>query len=130
MDNGKRRAFIRKHVAERAKKRQDGVVSLTEGTAQVKTFVKRKFTDKNDRPSKKPKEVVVSIVGEMPIATQVPHPLRHGVGKGLMAARGPVLEKHPLLLREDSKHAINIIFCLPLICLPDPKKSKNIIFSL
>ena len=26
--------------------------------------------------------------------------------------------------------AADIVFCTPLICVPDPRKSKNIIFSL
>ena len=64
MDNGKRKAFIHKQVTERAKKRLEGVVSLTGDTAQAKPFIKRKLTDKGDRLVRKLKEVVVTTIRE------------------------------------------------------------------
>ena len=67
------------------------VNKLTKWVAQVKSFIKWKLIDKGDRPAKKLKEVATTIVGEMPAATKVP-PLRHGVNKGLMTTKGPVLE--------------------------------------
>lgn len=63
----------------------------TEGIAQAKPFIKRKLTDKGDCALKKLKEVAVTIVKEMLATTQVPLPFCHGVGKGLMMAKGPVL---------------------------------------
>ena len=65
-------------------------MSLTEGMTQAKPFIKWKFMDKSDRPPKKLKEVVVTTVGEKPTATQVPP--YHGVDKGLITAKDPVLE--------------------------------------
>ena len=109
MDDGKRKAFIHKQVTERAKKRLEGVVSPTGDMAQAKPFIKRKLTDKGDRPVKKLKEVVTTTVREMLVATQVRPPLRYGVGKGLMSAKGPILEQHALLLRKDSQYAVGLL---------------------
>ena len=109
MDDGRRRAFIRKQVTEHAKKRLEGVISPTGDTAQAKPFIKRKLTDKGDHPVKKLKEVVVTTVGEMPAATQEPLPLCHGVGKGLMSAKGPVLEQHAPLFCEDLRYAVGFL---------------------
>ena len=94
MDDNKRRAFIRKQVAKRAKKHSEGVVPLTRETTQMKPFIKRKLMDKGDRPPKKPMEVVVTTVGEKPVATQVPLPC-YGISKGLMTTKGPILEQPP-----------------------------------
>lgn len=92
LDDGNKKAFIRKQAAELAKKRLEGVVPLTIETTQAKPFIKRKLKDKGDRPPKKLKEVVATTVGETPSATQMPLPLHHGVSKGLMTAKGRVLE--------------------------------------
>ena len=109
MDDGKRKAFIHKQVTERAKKQLEGVVSPSGDMAQAKPFIKQKLTDKGDCPVKKLKKVVATTVREMPVATQVPPPLRYGVGKGLMSAKGPVLEQHTPLLREDSQSAVGLL---------------------
>ena len=69
MDDGKRRAFIRKQVAKCAKKRLEGVVPFTRATALAKPFIRRKLMDKGDRPPKKLKKVVVTTVGETTPAT-------------------------------------------------------------
>ena len=66
-------------------------MSLTKGMTQAKPFIKWKFMDKSDRPPKKLKEVAVTTVGEKPTATQVPPPY-HGVDKGLITAKNPVLK--------------------------------------
>lgn len=92
MEDGTRKAFILKQAIERAKKWQEGVIPPTKDTVQAKSFIKRKLMDKGDHPPKKLKEVATTIVGETPVATQVPPSLRHGAGKGLMMAKGPVLE--------------------------------------
>ena len=39
-------------------------------------------------------------------------PVKHGVGKGLMKALSTIPEKPPVLLREDSKHALEQISSL------------------
>ena len=75
---------------------------LTEGTGPFKLFIKRKTTDKVDCPAKKPKVVIGPTGGETPPSTKLPPPPRYGIGKGLMTAKGPVIEQHPTLLREDS----------------------------
>lgn len=84
-------------------------MSPAEETAQIRLSMEWKPTDKGNHPSKKPKEVVATTVKEKPAAIQVPPALRYGVGKDLMTAKGPVLEKHPFLLCEDSKHVIWIL---------------------
>ena len=111
MDDNKRRAFIRKQVAKWAKKHSEGVVPLTRETTQMKPFIKRKLMDKGDRPPKKPMEVVVTTVGEKPVATQVPLPC-YGNSKGLMTAKGPILEQPPPLLREDPWHVVAFLLSI------------------
>ena len=39
-------------------------------------------------------------------------PVKHGLGKGLMKALSTILEKPPVLLHEDSKHALEQISSL------------------
>ena len=75
---------------------------------QVKPFIKRKLTDKDDRPTKKLKEVAAKTVREMPATTKVP-PLRHGVDKGLTTAKGLVLEQRPFLLHKDLQYAVGLL---------------------
>ena len=111
MDDNKRRAFIRKQVTKRAKKHLEGVVPLTRETTQMKPFIKRKLMDKGDRPPKKPMEVVVTTVGEKPVATQVPLPC-YGISKGLMTTKGPILEQPPPLLREDPWHVVGFLLSI------------------
>ncbi|KAL0014477.1 hypothetical protein SO802_001546 [Lithocarpus litseifolius] len=65
-----------------------------------------KTTDKGDRPPKKPKVVTGLIVGETPPSTKLPPSPLPGKRKGLMTGQGPVSEKCPVLLREDSRYAI------------------------
>lgn len=81
MEDGKRRAFIHQQAAAHVKKRQEEGVPLTKGTGLVKPFIKRKTTDKVDRPAKKPKVEIPTTVGEMPLATKLPPPPCHGTGK-------------------------------------------------
>ena len=53
------------------------------------------MVDKVDRLVKKLKVVIGQIVGESPFTTKLPPLPRHGIGKGLMTAKGPVIEQHP-----------------------------------
>ena len=62
--------------------------------------------DKVDRLAKKPKVVITTTAGETPPATKLPPLPRHGTEKGLMTAKGPVVEQRPPLLRKDSRYAI------------------------
>lgn len=77
--------------------------------AQTKSFIKRKLTDKGDRPPKKLEEVAATIVKKMPAATQVSPRLHHGAGKSLMTAKGPILEQHAPLLHKDLWYAVGIL---------------------
>ena len=73
-----------------------------------KLFIKRKPAPKGDRQAKKPKvslEPVVGLMAEDKMATLV----KHGVGKGFMKAPSNIPEKPPVLLHEDSKHALEQI---------------------
>lgn len=69
MDDAKRRAFIRKQVAEQVKKHLERVVPLTREMEQIKPFIKGNLMDKGDCPPKKLKEVAATTVKETPAAT-------------------------------------------------------------
>ena len=77
------------------KKRKEEGVPPTRGMGPIKQFIKRKMTDKVDRPPKKPKVLITPIVGETSLSTKLPPPPRHRTGKGLMIAKGPVVEQGP-----------------------------------
>ena len=103
MDNAKRRALIR---AQATKKKKSGDVPLT--IVAINLSIKRKFAPKGDRQAKKPKvslEPVVGLMAEGKTAT----PVKHGASKGFMKAPSNIPEKLPVLLREDSKHALEQI---------------------
>ena len=54
------------------KKQEEGVPP--KGTGPLNPFIKRKMTDKVDCPSKKPKVVTGSTVGEMHLTIKLPPP--------------------------------------------------------
>ena len=104
MDDAKRRALIRSQAAK--KKEFDDVAPMV--TVASNPSVKRKPVPKGDRQAKKPKvslEPVVGLTAEGKMVT----PVKHGVGKGFMKAPSTIPEKPPVLLREDSKHALEQI---------------------
>ena len=68
---------------------------------QANPSTKRKPSEKVDRPPKKPKVVMGSIVGKMKGPDLVKPSL--GKGKGLLKGPDLVTEKRPVLLREDSR---------------------------
>ena len=70
--------------------------------------IKRKPPPKGDRSAKKPKVSLEPIVGLMAEGKTVT-PVKHGAGKGLMKAPSTTQEKPPVLLREDSKPALEQI---------------------
>ena len=69
---------------------------------------KMKPLPKGDRPTKKPKVSMEPVVGLMAKGKTVT-PVKHGAGKGLMKALSTTQEKPSVLLREDSKHALEQI---------------------
>ena len=70
--------------------------------------IKRKLLPKGDRQAKKPKISLEPVVGLMAEGKTIT-PVKHGAGKGLMKAPSTIQEKLPILLREDSKHALEQI---------------------
>ena len=104
MDDAKRRALIK---AQAAKKKESGDVAPLAMVA-INPSIKRKSAPKRDCQANKPKvslEPVVGLMAEGKTATFV----KHGAGKGFMKAPSNILEKPPVLLREDSKHALEQI---------------------
>ena len=75
------------------------------GTGLANPSTKRKSSEKTDHLSKKPKVVHESIVGLKAETEKMVTSIGPGKGKGLMM--GPIhTEKPPVLLREDSKYAL------------------------
>ena len=104
MDVAKRRALIRSQAVK--KKKSGDVVSTA--TVASNPSVKRKPTPKGDHQAKKPNfslELVVGLMAEGKTIT----PVKHGAGKGFIKALSTIAEKPPVLLREDSKHALEQI---------------------
>ena len=105
MDDTKRRALIR---SKAAKKKDTGDVAPL-GTGPNNPFVKRKPQPEGDRQAKKAKVSLEPIVGLMAEVATTATPIKHGVGKGLMKGLLKDQEKPPVLLCEDSKHALKQI---------------------
>ena len=103
MDDAKRRALIR---AKAAKKTGDVAPSVT---GPSNPSAKMKTQTKGDRQAKKPKMSLEPVVGLMAEPPKTATPIKHGVGKGLMKGPSKDQEKPPVLLREDSKHALEQI---------------------
>ena len=104
VDDAKRRALIK---AQATKKKESGDVAPLV-TVAINPSIKRKSAPKGDRQAKKPKvslEPVVGLMAEGKMAT----PVKHGAGKGFMKALSNIPEKPPILLHEDSKHALEQI---------------------
>ncbi|KAK9993557.1 hypothetical protein SO802_023260 [Lithocarpus litseifolius] len=101
MDDAKRRAIIKQQAAARKKGSQTG------GTDTPKLPVsKRKPVQETDRHTKKTKVTTETVVGLEAEAKKIV-PVKHGKGKGLMmGGQVPNVEKPPVLLREDSKYAL------------------------
>ena len=104
MDDIKRRALIR---SQAAKKKESGDMAPT-ATVASNPSIKRKLLPKGDRQAKKPKISLEPVVGLMAEGKTIT-PVKHGAGKGLMKAPSTIQEKLPILLREDSKHALEQI---------------------
>ena len=104
MGNAKRRALIK---AQATKKKESGNASLS-ATVAINPSIKRKSAPKGDRQAKKSKVSLEPVVGLMAEGNTVT-PMKHGAGKGFMKAPSNIPETPPLLLREDSKHALEQI---------------------
>ena len=94
-------------MAQATKKKESGDVASSV-TVAINSSIKRKSTPKGDRQAKKPKvslEPVVGLMAEGKTAT----PVKHGVGKAFMKALSNIPKKPPVLLHEDSKHALEQI---------------------
>ena len=102
MDDAKRRALIRLQAAK--KKETSDVAPTRTGVSNPST--KRKPLPKGDRPTKKTKFPLEPIVGLMAKGAKTVTPVKHGAGKGLIKALSTNQEKPLILLREDSKHAL------------------------
>ena len=103
MDTTKRRAYIKQQTA--MQKQQGG--QTLKGLGSTNPSSKRKQPEKPDcQPPKKPKvapELVLGLKAEGKKTVTKPV---HGKGKGLMTSSVPSTEKPPVLLREDSKYAL------------------------
>ena len=102
MEDAKRRAMIK---AQAAKKKETGDVD-PKGTGSSNPSTKRKQSFKGDCPPKKPKVPLEPVVGLMAEGAKTVTPVKHGAGKGPMKALSTNHEKPPVLLREDSKYAL------------------------
>ena len=101
MDAAKRRAYIKQQAV--MKKQVDGT---SKGTGSSNPSTKRKPQEKMDRPQKKPKTAPETVVGLKVETKKTITPIGIGQGKGLMKGLDIVPEKPPVLLREDSKYAL------------------------
>ena len=102
MDDAKRRALIR---SKAAKKKERGDMAPTWMGPSIPS-AKRKPLPKGDRPAKKAKVPLEPVVRLMAKVAKMATPTKHGAGKGLMKGPSTNQEKLPVLLREDSKHAL------------------------
>ena len=74
---------------------------------RVRPFCKKKkLQEKQNRLPKKPKTVLEAIVGLEAKGRKTVTLAKHGVEKGLMKGPSITQEKPPILLREDSKYAL------------------------
>ena len=101
MDAAKRRAVIKQQATK--KKEVEGQPKET-GSSDPSS--KRKLLEKQACLPKKPKTILEPIVGLEAEGRKMVTPAKHGVGKGLMKGPSTTQEKPPVLLREDSKYAL------------------------
>ena len=102
MEAAKRRVVIKQNAAK--KKEVGGQVLVVMGSSEPST--KRKFPKKQGRLPKKPKTVLELVVGLEAKSRKTITPAKHGAGNGLMKGSFTTQEKPPILLREDSKYAL------------------------
>ena len=73
---------------------------------------KKKQLEKIGYLPKKPKTIPEPVVGLQAEAKKTVTHLDQGRGKGLMTGSVPIVEKPPVLLREDSKYALEQLFSI------------------
>ena len=88
----------------------------------INLSIKRKSAPKSDYQAKKSEVSLEPVVGLM-VEGKMVTPANHGVGKGVMKALSNVLEKLPVFLREDSKHALEQISSI--ISMEDYEDLRN-----
>ena len=93
------------------------------GTGSSNLSAKRKLPPKGDCLSKKPKVPLELIVGLMAEGAKTVTLAKHGAGKGLMKGPSTTKEKPPVLLREDSKYALERL--TSIITSEDYKDLRN-----
>ena len=79
---------------------------IPNGTDQSHSSSKRKVPPKQDHPPKKPKVSLELVVGLEAEGTKTVTLAKHGTGKSFMKGLSTSQEKPPILLREDSKYAL------------------------
>ena len=79
---------------------------IPNGTNQSHSSSKRKVPPKQDHPPKKPKVSLELVVGLEAEGTKTVTLAKHGTGKSFMKGLSTSQEKPPILLREDSKYAL------------------------
>ena len=101
MEDAKRRAAIRVQAAKR-KETDKGVI----GMGSSKPSTKKRPLSKGDRAPKKQKVSTEPVISLMAKGNKTVTPAKHGGGKGLMVPLPDSQKKPPVLLREDSKYAL------------------------
>ena len=102
MDAAKRRVVIKQQTTK--KKEVKGQQPKETGSSNPST--KRKLPEKQGRLRKKPKTILEPVVGLEAEGRKMVTPAKHGAGKGLMKGLSTTQDKPPVLLREDSKYAL------------------------
>ena len=102
MDAAKRRAIIKQQAAKKKEVDQQ----LPKETGSSNPSLKRKQPEKQGRLPKRPKIILEPVVGLKAEGKKMVTPAKHGAGKGFMKGPFTTQEKPPVLLREDSKYAL------------------------
>ena len=118
MDAARRRAYIKQQAT--MKKQVDGTFK---GTGSSNPSTKRKPQEKTNHPQKKPKTAPETVVGLKAKTKKTVTPIGIGRGKGLMKGPDTVPKKPPVLLREDSKYALEKL--TSIISVDDYKDLSN-----
>ena len=98
-------------IRSQAVKKKESSDVVPTVTVASNPSIKRKPATKGDRQAKKPKVSLEPVIGLMAEGKTIT-PIKHGVGKGFMKAWSAIPEKLPVLLHEDSKHALEQIYHL------------------
>lgn len=97
------RAFIKQQAI--VKKKQEGILP-PKAASQVNPSMKRRPSEKTDRPPKKPKVMVESTIEVKAKIKKTPTLHGSGKSKGLVTGQVPITQKPPVLLREDPQYAL------------------------